>query len=64
VMQRRVGELRAEGNAVIDPVQTTTYHMWKGAKDAGLSLPDPEDAAAVVRGWLGNRSSCTIREPA
>lgn len=64
VIQRRVGELRAEGNTVIDPVETTTYHMWKGAKDVGLSLPDPEDAAAIVRDWLGNRLNHAVQEPA
>jgi phosphopantothenoylcysteine decarboxylase/phosphopantothenate--cysteine ligase len=64
VIQRRVGELRAEGNTVIDPVETTTYHMWKGAKDVGLSLPDPEDAAAIVSGFLGDRSSHAVEEPA
>jgi phosphopantothenoylcysteine decarboxylase/phosphopantothenate--cysteine ligase len=64
VIQRRVGELRAEGNTVIDPVETTTYHMWKAAKDVGLSLPDPEDAAAIVSGFLGDRSSRAVEEPA
>ena len=52
VIQRHVAELRAQGDTVVAPVETTTYHMWKGAKDVGLSLPDPEDAAAIVREFL------------
>src|SRR6266540_2224643 len=51
-MQRHVAELRAQGDTVVAPVETTTYHMWKGAKDVGLSLPDPDEAAAIVRDWL------------
>jgi phosphopantothenoylcysteine decarboxylase len=64
VIQRRVAELRDQGDTVVDPVETTTYHMWKGAKDVGLSLPDPEDAAALVRDWLIARSSEAVRQPA
>jgi phosphopantothenoylcysteine synthetase/decarboxylase len=64
VIQRRVAELRAQGDTVVAPVETTTYHMWKGAKDIGLSLPDPEDAAALVRDWLGDRSEGFVEETA
>ena len=57
VIQRHVASLREQGDTVVAPVETTTYHMWKGAKDVGLSLPDPEDAAALVRLWLLDRSA-------
>jgi phosphopantothenoylcysteine decarboxylase/phosphopantothenate--cysteine ligase len=52
VIQRHVASLREQGDTVVAPVETTTYHMWKGSKDVGLSLPDPEEAAALVRLWL------------
>jgi len=55
-IQRRVAELRQQGDTVIAPVETVTYHMWKGAKDVGLSLPDPDEAAAIVRGWIAVRA--------
>jgi phosphopantothenoylcysteine decarboxylase/phosphopantothenate--cysteine ligase len=62
VIQRRVAELRDQGDTVVSPVETTTYHMWKGAKDVGLSLPDPEDAAAIVRDWLLDSAISTTEE--
>jgi phosphopantothenoylcysteine decarboxylase len=56
VIQRHVSELRAQGDTVVAPVETTTYHMWKGVKDVGLSLPDPDEAAAIVRDWLAGET--------
>jgi phosphopantothenoylcysteine synthetase/decarboxylase len=52
VIQRHVAELRADGSVVVDPIETTTFHLWKKEKDIGLSLPDPEDVAAIVSRWL------------
>lgn len=63
-MQRRVAELREQGDVVIDPVQTTTYHMWKGAKDTGLSLPQADEAAAIARAWLADDLPDARQEPA
>jgi hypothetical protein len=37
--------------------------MWKGAKDVGLSLPDPEDAAIIIRDWLLDGASALRNEP-
>ncbi|MCU1450728.1 MAG: flavoprotein [Acidimicrobiales bacterium] len=64
VIRRHVSELRAHGDTVVAPLATTTYHMWKGAKDVGLSLPDPEDAAAIVRDWLLDGAPAVPNEPA
>jgi phosphopantothenoylcysteine decarboxylase len=64
VIQRHVAELRAQGDTVVAPVETTTYHMWKGAKDVGLSLPDPDEAAAIVRHWLLDGSAPVPSEAA
>jgi phosphopantothenoylcysteine decarboxylase/phosphopantothenate--cysteine ligase len=64
VIQRHVAGLRADGDTVVAPVETTTYHMWKGAKDVGLSLPDPEDAAAIVDEWLLGRPPVVAGETA
>ena len=55
-LQRRVAELRGQGDTVVEPLETTTYHMWKGSKDTGLSLPQPDEAAAIVRDWLADSS--------
>lgn len=63
-IQRRVAELREQGDVVIDPAETTTYHMWKGAKDTGLSLPQAEEAAAIVRSWLADGRPEARQEPA
>jgi phosphopantothenoylcysteine synthetase/decarboxylase len=63
VIQRRAAELRAQGDTVVAPIETVTYHMWKGAKDVGLSLPDPDEAAAIVRGWIAVRAGA-VEEPA
>jgi hypothetical protein len=63
-IQRHVSELRAQGDTVVAPLETTTYHMWKGAKDVGLSLPDPEDAATIVRDWLLDGAPAIPNEPA
>ena len=63
-IQRRVAELRDQGDVVVDPVETTTYHMWKGAKDTGLSLPQPDQSAAIVREWLAAGSLAVRRETA
>ena len=63
-IQRRVAELREQGDRVVDPVETTTYHMWKGAKDTGLSLPQPDEAAAIVRAWLAGGARSAHRETA
>src|SRR4051812_16080068 len=52
VIPRCVAELRAQGDTVVAPTETTTYHMWKGSKDVGLSLPQPDEAAALIRLWL------------
>jgi phosphopantothenoylcysteine decarboxylase/phosphopantothenate--cysteine ligase len=64
VIQRHVGDLRAQGDTVVAPNETTTYHMWKGAKDVGLSLPDPDEAAVVVRDWLQRGTAPVTNEPA
>jgi phosphopantothenoylcysteine synthetase/decarboxylase len=66
VIQRRVAELRSQGDTVVTPVETVTYHMWKGAKDVGLSLPDPDEAAEIVRHWTagGAESALESAEPA
>ena len=55
VIQRHVAELRAEGNTVIDPVETTTYQMWKREEDIGFAMPGAEEAAKIVRDWLADR---------
>jgi phosphopantothenoylcysteine synthetase/decarboxylase len=63
VIQRHVTELRAQGDTVVAPLETTTYHMWKGAKDVGLSLPDPDEAATIVRDWLLGDSGAAAIPP-
>jgi phosphopantothenoylcysteine decarboxylase len=55
VIQRHVAELRAEGNTVIDPVETTTYQMWKREEAIGFAMPGAEEAAKIVRDWLADR---------
>ena len=55
-MQRNVATLRADGNTVVEPVEKTTYHMWKKEKDVGLALPDADDVALIVRAWLAERA--------
>ena len=57
VIQRHVASLRADGDTVVAPIETTTYHMWKGAKDVGLSLPDEDDVVAITREWLLDRAA-------
>jgi phosphopantothenoylcysteine synthetase/decarboxylase len=61
VIQRHVATLRDQGDIVVDPEVVETYHMWKGEKDVGLSLPDPDVAAGMVRDWLADRTALLPR---
>jgi phosphopantothenoylcysteine decarboxylase/phosphopantothenate--cysteine ligase len=56
VIQRHVAELRERGDVVVEPVATSAYHMWKKEMDAGLWLPDPDDAVAVIKQWLADEA--------
>ena len=67
-IQRNVAQLRADGNVVVDPIETTTFHLWKKEKDTGLSLPDTADVVAIIRDRLhgddvalpGTPAACAI----
>src|SRR5439155_20072439 len=55
VIQRHVATLRDQGDTVVDPEEMETFHIWKGVKDVGLSLPDQDVVAATIRDWLAGR---------
>lgn len=61
VIQQHVATLRARGDVVVAPVEETAYEIWRGAKHPGLSMPGPEEAAAVARDWLASRDRPQLR---
>lgn len=55
IIQQHVATLRARGDAIVAPVEETAYEIWRGAKHPGLSMPGPDEAAAVAAEWLASR---------
>jgi phosphopantothenoylcysteine decarboxylase/phosphopantothenate--cysteine ligase len=52
IVQQHVATLRARGDTVVDPVEGTPFEISRGAKHVGVSMPAPDEAAAIVRDWL------------
>jgi phosphopantothenoylcysteine decarboxylase len=52
IVQQHVATLRARGDTVVDPVECTPFEISGGAKHLGVSMPVPDEAAAIVRDWL------------
>jgi phosphopantothenoylcysteine decarboxylase/phosphopantothenate--cysteine ligase len=58
-MQQHVAALRERGDTVVAPTAGVTFEIWRKAKHAALSMPPPDEAAEVVRGWLLAREATT-----
>jgi phosphopantothenoylcysteine decarboxylase/phosphopantothenate--cysteine ligase len=52
IVQQHVATLRARGDTVVAPVEGMFFEIWRGAEHAGVSMPGPDEAAAIVRDWL------------
>lgn len=53
ILQQHVATLRAGGDTVVDPVEGTPFEISRGARHVGVSMPVPDEAAVIVRDWLG-----------
>jgi phosphopantothenoylcysteine synthetase/decarboxylase len=55
-IQEHIATLRRRGDTVVAPVEEVVFEMWRGAKGTALSMPGPDEAAAIVRDWLADRA--------
>jgi phosphopantothenoylcysteine synthetase/decarboxylase len=58
-MQQHVATLRSRGDTIVAPAENVAYEIWRGSKHVGLSMPAPDEAAAIVRDWLLAREPAT-----
>lgn len=56
IIQQHIATLRARGDAVIDLAEDETYEISSQSNTVGLSMPDPEQATAIVTAWLAGRA--------
>jgi phosphopantothenoylcysteine synthetase/decarboxylase len=61
-MRRHVDTLRARADTVVEPKETSDYEIWRRAKHVGLSMPEPDEAAAIVSAWLDEGASASMVE--
>jgi phosphopantothenoylcysteine decarboxylase len=50
IIQRHVAALRGRGDTVVAPEEDVVFEIWRGAKNAGLTM------ATLVRDWLAHDS--------
>jgi phosphopantothenoylcysteine synthetase/decarboxylase len=51
-IQRNVASLRSQGDTVVEPEEAEVFEIWKRDWSIGLSMPGPDEAAAIVKAWL------------
>jgi phosphopantothenoylcysteine decarboxylase len=58
-MRQHVATLRSRGDTVVAPGEAVAFEIWRGSKHTGLSMPAPDEAAAIVRDWLVGSEAAT-----
>lgn len=55
LVQQHVAALRQRGDVVVEPEEDDTFEIWRRSVHPGVSMPDPERAASIVKAWLTDR---------
>jgi phosphopantothenoylcysteine decarboxylase len=63
-IQRNVASLRAQGDTVVEPEEAEVFEIWKRDWSIGLSMPGPDEAAAIVKAWLLDGAAAVPNTPA